>query len=81
MCATRRALVSCCLTSANSTTLYGRINREGYTVVALSLYWKNAWCKVKIGVAKGKKQHDKRTDLKDREWALDKARIMKHAGR
>jgi SsrA-binding protein len=58
-----------------------RINREGYTVVALSLYWKNAWCKVKIGVAKGKKQHDKRTDLKDREWALDKARIMKHAGR
>ena len=62
-------------------TLYGRINREGYTVVALSLYWKNAWCKVKIGVAKGKKQHDKRTDLKDREWALDKARIMKHAGR
>ncbi|EOI8129841.1 SsrA-binding protein, partial [Klebsiella pneumoniae] len=52
-----------------------------YTVVALSLYWKNAWCKVKIGVAKGKKQHDKRTDLKDREWALDKARIMKHAGR
>nr|VUD33814.1 tmRNA-binding protein SmpB [Raoultella sp. NCTC 9187] len=47
----------------------------------LSLYWKNAWCKVKIGVAKGKKQHDKRTDLKDREWAVDKARIMKHAGR
>lgn len=35
-------------------SLYGRINREGYTVVALSLYWKNAWCKVKIGVAKGK---------------------------
>lgn len=35
-------------------SLYGRINREGYTVVALSLYWKNAWCKVKIGVAKVK---------------------------
>ncbi len=35
-------------------SLYGRINREGYTVVALSLYWKNARCKVKIGVAKGK---------------------------
>lgn len=35
-------------------SLYGRVNREGYTVVALSLYWKNAWCKVKIGVAKGK---------------------------
>ncbi len=58
-------------------SLYGRVNREGYTVVALSLYWKNAWCKVKIGVAKGKKQHDKRSDLKEREWQLDKARIMK----
>ena len=49
-------------------SLYGRVNREGYTVVALSLYWKNAWCKVKIGVAKGKKQHDKRSDIKEREW-------------
>lgn len=35
--------------------LYGQINRDGYTVVALSLYWKNAWCKIKIGVAKGKR--------------------------
>ena len=62
-------------------SLYGRMNRDGYTVVALSLYWKNAWCKVKIGVAKGKKQHDKRSDVKEREWQLDKARIMKNAGR
>eukprot|EP01083_Nonionella_stella_P118515 353831_1 len=51
-------------------SLYGRVNREGYTVVALSLYWKNAWCKVKIGVAKGKKQHDKRSDIKEREWQV-----------
>ncbi|MCC8365494.1 MULTISPECIES: SsrA-binding protein SmpB [Xenorhabdus] len=62
-------------------SLYGRINREGYTIVALSLYWKNAWCKIKIGVAKGKKAHDKRSDIKEREWKLDKARIMKNAGR
>ncbi len=62
-------------------SLYGRINREGYTVVALSMYWKNAWAKVKVGVAKGKKLHDKRTDIKDREWQLDKARIMKHSMR
>lgn len=61
--------------------LYGRVNRDGYTVVALSLYWKNAWAKVKIGVAKGKKMHDKRTDIKEREWQVDKARIMKNAGR
>lgn len=62
-------------------SLYGRVNREGYTVVALALYWKNAWCKVKIGVAKGKKQHDKRSDIKEREWQVDKARIMKNAHR
>ncbi|OAT35051.1 SsrA-binding protein SmpB [Proteus myxofaciens] len=62
-------------------TLYGQINREGYTVVALSLYWKNAWCKIKVGVAKGKKDHDKRDTIKDREWKLDKARIMKNANR
>lgn len=59
-------------------SLSGRINREGYTVVVLSLYWKNAWAKVKIGVAKGKKQHDKREEIKDREWQRNKARIMKN---
>lgn len=62
-------------------SLFGRINRDGYTVVALSLYWKNAWAKIKIGVAKGKKEFDKRTDIKDRQWQVDKARIMKHANR
>lgn len=62
-------------------SLFGRVSREGYTVVALSMYWKNAWSKVKIGVAKGKKDHDKRDDIKEREWKLDKARIMKNANR
>ncbi len=49
-------------------------------MVALSLYWKNARSKIKIGVAKGKKEHDKRDDIKDREWQTAKAR-MKHANR
>ncbi|AUH02065.1 SsrA-binding protein SmpB [Pectobacteriaceae bacterium CE70] len=62
-------------------SLIGRVSREGYTVVALSMYWKNAWSKVKIGVAKGKREHDKRDDIKEREWKLDKARIMKNANR
>lgn len=62
-------------------SLYGLVNRQGYTVVALSLYWKNAWCKLKIGVAKGKKEHDKREDIKQREWKVDKARIMKNSSR
>ena len=62
-------------------SLIGKANRDGFTIVALSMYWKNAWAKLKIGVAKGKKEHDKRDDIKDREWKLDKARIMKHANR
>lgn len=62
-------------------SLFGKVNRDGFTVVALSLYWKNAWAKVKIGLAKGKKLHDKREDIKDREWQVAKQRIMKHANR
>lgn len=61
--------------------LSGKISREGYTVVALSLYWQNAWVKVRIGIAKGKTLFDKRTDIKEREWLLDKARIMKYNNR
>lgn len=62
-------------------TLIGKVNRDGYTIIALSMYWKNVWAKLKIGLAKGKREHDKRDDIKDREWKLDKARIMKHANR
>jgi len=57
--------------------LIGRINREGMTLAALSLYWSRSWVKIKIGVAKGKKLHDKRTDMREKDWARDKARIMK----
>ncbi|TCK01809.1 SsrA-binding protein [Volucribacter psittacicida] len=62
-------------------SLFGKANREGFTIVALSLYWKQAWAKVKIGLAKGKKQHDKREDIKEQEWKRTKARIMKNANR
>lgn len=62
-------------------SLFGRIEQKGYTAVALLLYWKNAWVKVKIGVVKGKKKYDKRIYIKEREWRLDRARIMTHANR
>lgn len=54
------------------------INRKGYTLVAISLYWKNAWIKIKIGVAKGKKIYDKRLDIKEREWKIKKNSIIKN---
>ncbi|OOF70322.1 SsrA-binding protein SmpB [Rodentibacter caecimuris] len=62
-------------------SLFGKANRDGFTIVALSLYWKGAWAKVKIGLAKGKKLHDKRDNIKEREWKVTKDRIMKNANR
>ncbi len=41
------------------------------------MYWKNAWCKVKIGVAKGKKQHDKRSDEQEKDSKREAQRAMK----
>jgi len=41
--------------------------QKGYTIVPLELYFRNGWAKVKLGLGKGKKQHDKRQTIKDRE--------------
>jgi len=57
--------------------LIGSVERQGYTIVPLSLYWKKNKIKVKIALAKGKKEHDKRDTIKDREWHRDRSRIMK----
>ncbi len=58
--------------------LFGAVERKGYTLVALSLYWIRGRAKLKIGLAKGKKDHDKRSSIKDRDWNRDKQRILKH---
>jgi SsrA-binding protein len=57
--------------------LVGSVERRGYTVVPLQLYWKAGRAKLEIGLAKGKKQHDKREVDKDRDWQRDKARFLK----
>jgi SsrA-binding protein len=57
--------------------LTGLVERKGYTLVALELYWNKNHVKVAVGLAKGKKQHDKRDSEKDRDWQRDKGRIMK----
>lgn len=62
-------------------SLFGKTNRDGFTLIALFLYWKGAWAKIKIGLAKGKKQHDKRDDIKEREWRVAKDRIMKNSNK
>ena len=58
--------------------LIGAVEREGYTLVPVALYWKKGRAKLEIALAKGKKQHDKRSAIKDREWKRDKERMMKH---
>jgi SsrA-binding protein len=58
--------------------LIGLVERKGYTLIPLSMYWKKGRIKLELGVAKGKKLHDKRAVAKDRDWQREKARIMKH---
>lgn len=58
--------------------LIGLVERKGFTLVPLALYWKRGKAKLEIGLAKGKKQHDKRATDKDRDWQRQKARIMKN---
>jgi len=57
--------------------LIGAVERRGYTLVPLELYWKNGRAKLQVGLAKGKKQHDKRAVQKDRDWQRDKARLLR----
>ncbi len=57
--------------------LIGSVERKGYTIIPLSMYWKNGRAKLEIGLAKGKQLHDKRATSKDRDWQREKARIMK----
>ena len=58
--------------------LTGAVERKGFTIVPLKLYWKKGRAKIEIGIAKGKQQHDKRASQKDRDWSREKSRIMKH---
>ncbi|CAL4320441.1 SsrA-binding protein SmpB [Buchnera aphidicola] len=57
--------------------LYGKFKTIGYSLIATSLYWKEAWCKLEIGIAKGKQKKDKRTTIKNREWERKKSKLFK----
>ena len=62
-------------------SLIGLVEQRGYTLVALSLYWKNNRVKLDVGLAKGKKKHDKRETIKQRDWAREKSRMIKNIGK
>lgn len=57
--------------------LFGAVERRGYTIIPTAMYWSRGKAKVEIGLAKGKRQHDKRKVVKDRDWERQKGRIMK----
>jgi len=61
--------------------LIGAIDRKGYTVVPLAMFWSRGRAKLEIGLAKGKQTHDKRADERNRDWKREKQRILKSGNR
>ncbi len=57
--------------------LVGSVERAGYTMLPLDVHFKSGRIKLEIGLAKGKKQHDKRQAEKEREWTREKQRVLK----
>ncbi len=74
---TRKLLIN--IIEINS--LREKIKKKGATVVPLKMYWARGRVKLEIGIAKGKKAHDKRQDIKERDWKLEKARALKDSNR
>ena len=59
-------------------TLQGKVEREGFTIIPLKLYFnKKGYAKIEIAVAKGKKLYDKREDKKKKDWNLQKQRLLR----
>jgi|TARA_R100000935_G_scaffold12047_1_gene23843 SsrA-binding protein len=58
--------------------LIGAVERKGYTLIPLAMYWKRGKAKVEIALAKGKQMHDKRATMKERDWQRDKERLFKN---
>ena len=61
--------------------LFSATQQKGHTCVCTKMYWKGHLVKCQIALAKGKQSHDKRASAKEREWNIDKQRIVRHANR
>ena len=71
----RRLLATCNHKGLNR--LIAAVDRKGYTIVPVAMYWKKGRTKLEIALAKGKQQHDKRATEKNKDWAGEKARIFR----
>ena len=61
--------------------LIGGVQRDGYTIVPTAMYWSKNKIKLEVALAKGKQTHDKRDAAKDRDWAIEKQRVMRRGNR
>ena len=61
--------------------LIGKVERSGYTLVPLDLHYKKGFVKCEIGLAKGKKQYDKRAVEKEKDWKREQVRILRAANK
>ncbi len=66
------------LNASEISKLIGAVERAGYTLVPINLHYARRRIKLEIGLAKGKKQHDKREAEKDRDWKREQQRLMRH---
>jgi len=66
------------LHSEEISRLIGKVERAGYTIVPVNLHFKGGRIKLEIGLAKGKKQHDKRQVEKEKDWQREKQRLMRN---
>lgn len=57
--------------------LIGAVERKGFALIPIALYWKGGRAKLEIGIARGKKTHDKRETEKQRDWQRQKARLLR----
>ena len=60
--------------------LIGKVERAGYALVPLDLHYTKGRIKISVGLAKGKKQFDKRETEKERDWEREKARLIRSKG-
>jgi SsrA-binding protein len=61
--------------------LIGKVERAGYALIPLDLHYKTGRIKLEVGLAKGKKQHDKRNDEQEKDWKREKEQILKEKQR
>ena len=67
------------LNASEINKLIGAVERAGYTLIPINLHYTRRRIKLEIGLAKGKKQHDKRATERDRDWKREQQRLLRHA--